>query len=74
MKEVLFSHSDDEKSTGKSAQRMMMHLSISIDEDVQQTLSFFEKVSMPSCYYDHLALLSPTHPPKFLILSVSDFL
>ncbi|XP_019193572.1 PREDICTED: uncharacterized protein LOC109187730 [Ipomoea nil] len=44
LKEVLFSHSDDERSIGKSAQRMMMHLSISIDEDVQQTLSFFEKI------------------------------
>lgn len=72
MKEVLFSHGDDERSLGKSAQRMMMHLSISIDDDVQQTLSFFEKVSMPSCYCNGLALLFPTHPPKFLILSFND--
>nr|GLL23323.1 uncharacterized protein LOC109187730 [Ipomoea trifida] len=39
-----FGEGDDERSTGKSAQLMMSHLSISIDEDVQQTLSFFEKI------------------------------
>ena len=44
MKEIFFS-SNDEKLAGKLARRMMLHLSISVDEDVQQTLSFFEKVS-----------------------------
>ena len=46
MRKMFFSNSDDEGLIGKNARRMMMHLSISIDEDVQQTLSFFEKASM----------------------------
>lgn len=45
MKEILFSGSND-RPIGKNARRMMMHLSIPIDEDLQQTLSFFEKVSI----------------------------
>ncbi|OVA19283.1 Mitochodrial transcription termination factor-related [Macleaya cordata] len=44
LKELLFSGSDDEAFIGKNARRMMMQLSIFIDEDVQQTLSFFEKM------------------------------
>lgn len=44
MKEMLFSRSDHESQIGKNARRMMMQLSISIDEDIQKTLSFFEKV------------------------------
>lgn len=44
MKEILFSGSDDSERIGKNARRMMAHLSISADEDVQQTLAFFEKV------------------------------
>lgn len=44
MKEILFSGSDDSELIGKNARRMMAHLSISADEDVQQTLAFFEKV------------------------------
>ncbi|CAH9118752.1 unnamed protein product [Cuscuta europaea] len=44
LNEVLFSSTADERIVGKSARRMMMHLSISIDDDVQQTLSFFEKI------------------------------
>ena len=46
MKEILFSDSNDGGFLGKNARRMMMHLSIPVDEDIQQTLSFFEKV----CY------------------------
>lgn len=42
--EMLFSGCDNEEFLGKNARRMMMHLSIPIDEDLQQTLSFFEKV------------------------------
>lgn len=41
---MFFSEGDDEGFLGKNARRMMMHLSIPIDEDLQQTLSFFEKV------------------------------
>ncbi|XP_022723565.1 transcription termination factor MTERF2, chloroplastic [Durio zibethinus] len=44
MKEIIFSSSDDKGLSGKNARRMMMHLSIASDEDVQQTLSFFEKI------------------------------
>ena len=47
MKEIFFSDSDDQGLIGKYARTMMMNLSISVDEDVQQTLSFFEKVCMP---------------------------
>ncbi|KAL5554187.1 hypothetical protein UlMin_041588 [Ulmus minor] len=44
MKEILFSDSNDGGFLGKNARRMMMHLSIPVDEDIQQTLSFFEKI------------------------------
>ncbi|XP_042488974.1 uncharacterized protein LOC122069108 isoform X2 [Macadamia integrifolia] len=44
VKEMFFSGSDDEDFIGKNARRMMMHLSIATDEDIQQTLSFFEKM------------------------------
>lgn len=44
MKELLFSGNNDGGRIGKNACRMMMYLSISIDEELQQTLSFFEKV------------------------------
>lgn len=44
MKEIFFFGGDNEGFLGKNARRMMMHLSIPIDEDLQQTLSFFEKV------------------------------
>jgi hypothetical protein len=44
MKEMLFSGSTEGGLIGKNARRMMVHLSIPIDEEVQQTLSFFEKV------------------------------
>ncbi|XP_057765019.1 transcription termination factor MTERF6, chloroplastic/mitochondrial isoform X2 [Salvia miltiorrhiza] len=36
--------SDDGELIGKNARRMMAHLSISVDEDLQQTLAFFEKI------------------------------
>uniref|UniRef100_A0A2P2JAC3 Mitochondrial transcription termination factor family protein n=2 Tax=Rhizophora mucronata TaxID=61149 RepID=A0A2P2JAC3_RHIMU len=44
MKEVFLSGSDDKEIFVKNARRMLMHLSIAIDDDLQQTLSFFEKV------------------------------
>ncbi|GFP99058.1 hypothetical protein PHJA_002049700 [Phtheirospermum japonicum] len=44
LKEILFSDRDDHELIGKNARRMMAHLSISADEDVQQTLAFFEKI------------------------------
>ncbi|KAL3824920.1 hypothetical protein ACJIZ3_020949 [Penstemon smallii] len=45
VKEIFFSGSDDDDGViGKNALRMMAHLSISMDDDVQQTLAFFEKI------------------------------
>ncbi|XP_077222406.1 mitochondrial transcription termination factor family protein isoform X1 [Tasmannia lanceolata] len=44
VKEMFFSGSDQEGFVGKNARRMMMHLSIFADDDIQQTLSFFEKL------------------------------
>ncbi|XP_073273276.1 uncharacterized protein [Primulina huaijiensis] len=44
VKKILFSGSDDLGVTGKNALRMMATLSIPADEDVQQTLAFFEKI------------------------------
>ncbi|KAK4427019.1 Transcription termination factor MT, chloroplastic [Sesamum alatum] len=44
LKEILFSDSDDHELIGKNARRMMAHLSVSADDDVQQTLAFFEKI------------------------------
>lgn len=45
IKEILLS-GNHEMLIGKNARRMMMQLSIPIDEDIQQTLSFFEKVKI----------------------------
>ncbi|XP_068335954.1 uncharacterized protein [Pyrus communis] len=45
VKKIFFSDSSDGGLTGKNAHRMMMHLSIPIDDDLQQTLSFFEKTA-----------------------------
>uniref|UniRef100_M1AIY9 YUP8H12R.46 protein n=1 Tax=Solanum tuberosum TaxID=4113 RepID=M1AIY9_SOLTU len=44
VKKIFFANSDDGGHIARNARQMMMHLSISIDEDVQQTLSFFEKI------------------------------
>lgn len=44
MKELLISGNNDGGRIGKNARCMMMYLSIPIDEELQQTLSFFEKV------------------------------
>ncbi|KVI05801.1 Mitochodrial transcription termination factor-related protein [Cynara cardunculus var. scolymus] len=44
LKEILFSNVDGKVPIASSAQRMMLHLSVPVDEDVQQTLSFLEKI------------------------------
>lgn len=44
VKEMLFSCRGQEAVVGRNARRMMMHLSISIDDDIQRTLSFYEKM------------------------------
>lgn len=46
VKEMLFSCRGQEAVVGRNARRMMMHLSISIDDDIQRTLSFYEKVTV----------------------------
>ncbi|XP_065863780.1 transcription termination factor MTERF6, chloroplastic/mitochondrial isoform X4 [Euphorbia lathyris] len=46
MKDLFFSGSADKGIIGKSARRMMLHLSIPIDDDLQQTLSLFEKIGV----------------------------
>ncbi|KAL1547178.1 transcription termination factor MTERF2, chloroplastic-like [Salvia divinorum] len=44
MKEILFCGSDGGGIIGKNALRMMAHISISADDDLQQTLAFLEKI------------------------------
>ncbi|KAH7564815.1 hypothetical protein JRO89_XS09G0032500 [Xanthoceras sorbifolium] len=44
MKDILFCGSNGEGLVGKNARRMMRHLSIPVDDDLQQTLAFFEKI------------------------------
>ncbi|KAH7664744.1 Transcription termination factor mitochondrial/chloroplastic protein [Dioscorea alata] len=44
VKEMLFSCRGQEAVVGRNARRMMMHLSIFIDDDIQRTLSFYEKM------------------------------
>ncbi|GKV26772.1 hypothetical protein SLEP1_g36007 [Rubroshorea leprosula] len=44
MKEIIFSGCDNKELIERKARSMMTNLSIPIDEDVQQTLSFFEKI------------------------------
>ncbi|XP_074297675.1 uncharacterized protein LOC141628426 [Silene latifolia] len=77
VKEIFFS-SNDEKLVGKLARRMMLHLSISVDEDVQQTLSFFEKIDarrggldMLGCYDASFRYLIESFP-RLLLLSVDN--
>lgn len=57
---MLFSGSNDGGLIGKNARRMMMFLSITIDEEVQQTLSFFEKVQYVSCFFSNRSMLIPS--------------
>ncbi|XP_042382991.1 transcription termination factor MTERF2, chloroplastic-like isoform X1 [Zingiber officinale] len=44
VKGILFPSTNNEAFIGKNARRMMMYLSITADDDVQRTLSFFEKM------------------------------
>ncbi|KAB1670159.1 hypothetical protein ES319_1Z196000v1 [Gossypium barbadense] len=77
MKENIFSVSDDKGGlSGKNARRMMMHLSISSDEDLQQTLSFFEKIEARRGGLEMLGLVDATFRfllesfPRLLLLPV----
>ncbi|KAL9235559.1 hypothetical protein vseg_010308 [Gypsophila vaccaria] len=75
VKELFFSGNDD-KLVGKHARRMMLHLSISVDEDVQQTLSFFEKIDARRGGLDKLGCCDSSFRyliesfPRLLLLSV----
>lgn len=51
VKDMLFSDSNDERRIGKKARKMMTYISISVDEDLQRTLSFFQKVNVVSLKY-----------------------
>ncbi|KAK1316567.1 hypothetical protein QJS10_CPA05g02457 [Acorus calamus] len=46
VKELLYPANNKEMFIGKNSHRMMMHLTISSDDAIQQTLSFFEKRSV----------------------------
>ncbi|MBA0662252.1 hypothetical protein Goklo_006416 [Gossypium klotzschianum] len=81
MKENIFSAGDDKGGlSGKNARRMMMHLSISSDEDVQQTLSFFEKIEARRGGLEILGLVDATFRfllesfPRLLLLPVESHL
>ncbi|PKU62029.1 transcription termination factor MTERF5, chloroplastic [Dendrobium catenatum] len=76
VKEMLFSSSESILVIGKNARRMMMHLSIFIDDDIQETLAFFEKMEarhgglsmldQGDAYFPHLI----ESFPRLLLLSV----
>ncbi|KAF7135240.1 hypothetical protein RHSIM_Rhsim08G0251500 [Rhododendron simsii] len=76
VKEMFFSNSDDGGLIGKKARRMMMYLSIPIDEEVEQTLSFFEKVEARRGGLDMLGSRDATFRyliesfPRLLLLSL----
>ncbi|XVF65009.1 hypothetical protein PTKIN_Ptkin09bG0212200 [Pterospermum kingtungense] len=80
MKETFFSGSDDKGPSGKNARRMMMHLSVPSDEDVQQTLSFFEKIEARRGGLDMLGSVDATFRfllesfPRLLLLPVESHL
>ncbi|XP_004305797.1 PREDICTED: uncharacterized protein LOC101301899 isoform X1 [Fragaria vesca subsp. vesca] len=76
VKEIFFSGSNDGGLIGKNARRMMVHLSIPIDEDLQQTLSFFEKIAARRGGLDMLGIEDATFRyliesfPRLLLLSL----
>ncbi|XP_021297092.1 transcription termination factor MTERF2, chloroplastic [Herrania umbratica] len=80
MKEIIFSGSDDKWLSGKNARRMMMYLSIPSDEDVEQTLSFFEKIEARRGGLDMLGSVEATFRfllesfPRILLLPVESHL
>lgn len=80
VKQMFFSEGDDEGFLGKNARRMMMYLSIPIDEDLQQTLSFFEKIEARRGGLDILCSKDASFGylvesfPRLLLLSVESHL
>ncbi|XP_020583221.1 transcription termination factor MTERF5, chloroplastic isoform X3 [Phalaenopsis equestris] len=80
VKEMLSSSSENISVVGKNARRMMMHLSIFADDDIQETLAFFEKMESRNgglsmldqgdTYFAHLI----ESFPKLLLLSIENHL
>ncbi|XP_038983935.1 transcription termination factor MTERF2, chloroplastic isoform X2 [Phoenix dactylifera] len=80
VKEMLFSNSGYEVVVGRNAKRMMMHLSIFIDEDIQSTLSFFEKMEARHGVLNMIAYEDASFPymiesfPRLLLCSTENHL
>ncbi|XP_010928768.1 uncharacterized protein [Elaeis guineensis] len=80
MKEMLFSSSGYEVVIGRNARRMMRHLSIFIDEDIQSTLSFFEKMEARHGGLNMIAYEDASFPyiiesfPRLLLCSTENHL
>ncbi|ERN12533.1 transcription termination factor MTERF2, chloroplastic [Amborella trichopoda] len=80
LKEILFSDGDEISITGKNTRRMMMHLSISTDDDIQRTLSFFEKMEARRGGLNMLDFEDASFPyliesfPRLLLCSVESHL
>ncbi|KAL5823814.1 hypothetical protein ACOSQ4_021714 [Xanthoceras sorbifolium] len=76
MKDILFCGSNGEGLVGKNARRMMRHLSIPVDDDLQQTLAFFEKIEARRGGLDMLGSADASFRylvesfPRLLLLSV----
>ncbi|CAL9116726.1 unnamed protein product [Musa acuminata var. zebrina] len=75
---ILFPSSINKALIGRNARRMMMYLSIPVDEDVQSTLSFFEKMEARHGGLSMLGHKDASFPylvesfPKLLLCSVED--
>ncbi|KAK4767760.1 hypothetical protein SAY87_002901 [Trapa incisa] len=80
MKEMFFPARDGSHIVGKNARRLMMSLLIPVDEDVQQTLSFFEKIEAKRGGLEILGDGDAAFPylvesfPRLLLLSVDSHL
>ncbi|XP_050225538.1 transcription termination factor MTERF2, chloroplastic [Mercurialis annua] len=80
VKDMFFSGSDDKRLIGKNARRMVMHLSVPIDEDLQQTLSLFEKIAARRGGLDMLGSSDASFPyfiesfPRIFLLSLDKHL
>ncbi|KAJ8634481.1 hypothetical protein MRB53_008748 [Persea americana] len=80
VKEMFFSGSDQGAIIGKNAHRMMTNLSIFVDDDIQQTLSFFAKMEARRGGLNMLDSKDASFPyliesfPRLLLLSIESHL
>ncbi|KAJ6846517.1 uncharacterized protein M6B38_281920 [Iris pallida] len=80
VKEILFSSNSLNELIGRNARRMMMHISVPIDDDIQRTLSFFEKMEANQGGLDKLGYEEASFSfliesfPKLLLLSLENCL